>query len=70
MSWWVRRQLSKNVAALRQARDDLAVADEMSLALPEGEADVDAMDRHRRDLRERIARLQARQDALLDRLPR
>ena len=70
MSWWVRRQLSRTSADLRRARADLAVADEMSLALPEGEADVEAMDRHRRDLRERIARLEVRQDALLDRLPR
>lgn len=70
MSWWVKRQLARNVAELRQARADLGIADEMSLALPEGEADVEAMDRHRRDLRERIARLEARQDALLDRLPR
>jgi hypothetical protein len=67
-SWWVRRQLSKNVAQLRAAREELAVADEQSFALTEGEADVEAMDRHRAVLRERIQRLQAHQDHLLDRM--
>jgi hypothetical protein len=67
-SWWVQRQLSKNVAQLRAARDELAIADEQSFALSEGEADVEAMDRHRGVLRERIQRLQREQDRLLDRM--
>jgi hypothetical protein len=67
-SWWVQRQLSKNVAQLRAAREELAIADEQSFALAEGEADVVAMDRHRVVLRERIGRLQLEQDRLLDRL--
>jgi hypothetical protein len=67
-SWWVQRQLSKNVAQLRAARDELAIADEQSFALSEGEADVEAMDRHRGVLRERILRLQQEQDRLLDRM--
>jgi hypothetical protein len=67
-SWWVRRQLSKNVGQLRAAREELAIADEQSFALAEGEADVVAMDRHRAVLRERIQRLQAAQDQLLDRM--
>jgi hypothetical protein len=67
-SWWVRRQLSKNVAQLRAAREELGIADEQSFALAEGEADVEAMDRHRAVLRERIQRLQVEQDHLLDRM--
>jgi hypothetical protein len=67
-SWWVQRQLSKNVARLRAAREDLAIADEQSFALVEGEGDVEAMDRHRGVLRERIRRLQLEQDHLLDRM--
>jgi hypothetical protein len=67
-SWWVRRQLGKNVAQLRAAREELAIADEQSFALVEGEADVVAMDRHRGVLRERIQRLQQEQDRLLDRM--
>jgi hypothetical protein len=64
----VQRQLSKNVAQLRAAREELAIADEQSFALVEGEADVAAMDRHRHVLRDRIQRLQQHQDDLLDRL--
>jgi hypothetical protein len=67
-SWWVRRQLRKNVAQLRAAREELAIADEQSFALAEGEADVEAMDRHRGVLRDRIQRLQQVQDRLLDRM--
>ncbi len=67
-SWWVKRRLRTNVDRLRAARDELAVADEQSLHLAEGEPDVEAMDRHRAVLRDRIARLQQEQDRLLDRL--
>jgi hypothetical protein len=67
-SWWVQRQLGKNVTQMRAAREELAIADEQSFALVEGEADVVAMDRHRQVLRERIRRLQQEQDRLLDRM--
>ena len=67
-SWLVRRKLQQNVRQLKAAREELAIADEQSFALPEGEGDVVAMDRHRAVLRERIARLQAEQDRLLDQL--
>ena len=60
--------MSKNVAQLRAAREELAIADEQSFALSEGEADVAAMDRHRGVLRERIQHLQRAQDRLLDRM--
>lgn len=67
-SWLVKRKLQKNVAQLRAARDELAVSEEQSLYIGEGEPDLEAMDRHRAVMRERIARLQAEQDALLDQL--
>ena len=67
-SWLVKRKLSKNVAQLRAAREELAVSEEQSMYIAEGEPDLEAMDRHRAVMRERIARLQAEQDALLDRL--
>ncbi|MFZ4718380.1 MAG: hypothetical protein ACOYMR_03085 [Ilumatobacteraceae bacterium] len=66
--WWVKRKLQKNVAQLRAAEEELAISDEQSFSLPEGEGDVEAMDRHRDVLRQRIARLRAEQDALLDQL--
>ncbi len=67
-SWLVQRKLSKNVAQLRAAREELAVSEEQSMYIAEGEPDLEAMDRHRAVMRERIARLQAEQDALLDQL--
>jgi hypothetical protein len=67
-SWLVKRKLSKNVAQLRAAREELAVSEEQSMYIAEGEPDLEAMDRHRAVMRERIARLQAEQDALLDQL--
>jgi hypothetical protein len=67
-SWRVHRQLRKNSARLRSARDELAIADEQSFHLPEGERDVEAMDHHRQVMRERIARLEVEQDRLLDQL--
>jgi hypothetical protein len=67
-SWLVKRKLKKNVAQLRAARDELAVSEEQSLYIGEGGPDLEAMDRHRAVMRERISRLQAEQDALLDQL--
>jgi len=67
-SWLVQRKLRKNVAQLKAAREELAIADEQSFAIAEGEAELAAMDRHREVMRARIARLQAEQDALLDQL--
>lgn len=67
-SWLVQRKLRKNVVQLKAARDELAIADEQSFAIAEGEAELEAMDRHRAVMRDRIARLQAEQDALLDQL--
>ena len=67
-SWLVQRKLRKNVAQLKAAREELAIADEQSFAIAEGEAELEAMDRHRAVMRDRIARLQAEQDALLDQL--
>ena len=67
-SWLVQRKLRKNVAQLKAAREELAIADEQSFAIAEGEAELEAMDRHREVMRARIARLQAEQDALLDQL--
>jgi hypothetical protein len=67
-SWLVQRKLRKNVAQLRAAREELAIADEQSFAIAEGEAELEAMDRHRAVMRDRIARLEAEQDTLLDQL--
>jgi primase-polymerase (primpol)-like protein len=67
-SWLVQRKLKKNVAQLRAARDELAVSEEQSMYIAEGEADLEAMDRHRAVMRQRIARLEAEQDELLDQL--
>jgi hypothetical protein len=53
---------------LKAAREELAISDEQSFALPEGEGDVEALDRYRQTLRDRIRRLEADQDRLLDRL--
>jgi hypothetical protein len=46
----------------------LAIADEQSFAIAEGDAELEAMDRHRAVMRDRIARLEAEQDTLLDQL--
>lgn len=67
-SWLVTRKLRKNTAQLRAAREELAIADEHSFAIAEGEPELQKMDLHRQVMRERIARLEAEQDALLDRL--
>ena len=67
-SWWVTRKLTKNSADLRAAREELAIAEEQAFHLPEGEPEVEAMERHRVVMRQRIARLEARQDELLDQL--
>jgi hypothetical protein len=67
-SWLVQRKLKKNVSQLKAARDELAVSEEQSMYIAEGEADLEAMDRHRAVMRQRIARLEAEQDALLDSL--
>ena len=67
-SWLLQRKLRKNVAQLKAAREELAIADEQSFAIAEGEAELEAMDRHREVMRARIARLEAEQDALLDQL--
>jgi hypothetical protein len=67
-SWLVQRKLRKNVAQLRAAREELAIADEQSFAIAEGDAELEAMDRHRAVMRDRIARLEAEQDTLLDQL--
>jgi hypothetical protein len=67
-SWLVQRKLRKNVAQLRAAREELSIADEQSFAIAEGEAELEAMDRHRAVMRDRIARLEAEQDTLLDQL--
>jgi hypothetical protein len=56
------------VAQLRAAREELAIADEQSFAIAEGDAELEAMDRHRAVMRDRIARLEAEQDTLLDQL--
>jgi hypothetical protein len=67
-SWLVTRKLRANSAKLRAAREELAIADEQSFAIAEGEPELDKMDHHRHVMRERIARLEAEQDSLLDRL--
>ena len=54
------------MAQLRAARDELAVAEEQTLYLDEGGADLESMERHRSVLRRRIADLQVEQDRLLD----
>jgi hypothetical protein len=64
----VTRKLRKNTAQLRAAREELAIADEQSFAIAEGEPELPKMDLHRQVMRERIARLEAEQDTLLDRL--
>jgi len=67
-SWLVQRKLKKNVAQLRAAREELAVSAEQSLYIADGEPDLEAMDRHRAVMQQRIQRLEAEQDALLDQL--
>ena len=67
-SWLVQRKLRKNVAQLRAAREELAVSEEQSLYIGEGEPDLEAMERHRVVMRQRITKLEAEQDALLDQL--
>lgn len=67
-SWLVQRRLRKNSAELKAAREELAIADEQSFAIAEGEPELAAMDHHRQVMRDRIRRLEARQDELLDQL--
>jgi hypothetical protein len=67
-SWLVTRKLRTNTQQLAAAREELAIADEQSFAIAEGEADLEAMDRYRQFVRDRIRRLEAEQDQLLDRL--
>ncbi|MFM2077283.1 MAG: hypothetical protein RJA49_1173 [Actinomycetota bacterium] len=67
-SWLVQRKLKKNVAQLRAAREELAVSAEQSLYIADGEPDLEAMERHRAVMQQRIQRLEAEQDALLDQL--
>jgi hypothetical protein len=67
-SWLVQRKLKKNVAQLRAAREELAVSAEQSLYIADGEPDLEAMERHRAVMQQRINRLEAEQDALLDQL--
>lgn len=64
----MKRKLQKNTARLRAAREELSIAEEQTLHLPEGEGDLEAMERHRVAMRQRIAKLEAEQDALLDQL--
>ncbi|MEI7546708.1 MAG: hypothetical protein WCK21_01430 [Actinomycetota bacterium] len=60
-------QLRKIGSRLRARRAELDVIAEQLLALEEG-ADEEAMQRHRAHVIDEIARLEARQDALLDRM--
>lgn len=60
-------QLRRVGARLRARRDELDLIGEQLVALPEG-ADEEAMQRHRAHVTAEIARLQTRQDQLLDRL--
>ena len=66
----VRRRLQRNSAQLRATREELAICDEQWLHISEGEPELEAMDRHRGVLRERISRLETQQDQLLDQLHR
>jgi hypothetical protein len=70
MSWRVKRKLQQNSKALADAREELRIADEQSLYTPEEDAQLEATDRFRATMRQRIARLEAEQDDLLDRLNR
>jgi hypothetical protein len=67
-SWWVKRKLQRNTKALATARDELRIADEQSLYLPEDDSQLETTDRFRVTMRERITRLEREQDALLDEL--
>lgn len=60
-------QLRRIGARLRARREELVVIGEQLMALAEG-ADEEAMQRHRTHVQAEIARLQARQDQLLDRM--
>jgi len=60
-------QLRKIGARLRARREELEVIGEQLMALEDG-ADEEAMQRHRAHVLEEIKRLEAKQDALLDRL--
>jgi hypothetical protein len=60
-------QLRRIGARLRARREELDVVGEQLMALEEG-ADEEAMQRHRTHVLAEIARLQARQDELLDRI--
>ena len=61
---WQLRQIG---ARLRARRDELVVIGEQLMAMPD-DADEVAMQRHRAHVIAEIARLEARQDALLDRM--
>jgi hypothetical protein len=67
-SWWVQRKLRQNSAALATARDELRIAEEQSLYISDDDPQLEATDRFRVTMRARITRLEAEQDALLDRL--
>jgi hypothetical protein len=67
-SWWVQRKLRQNSASLAAARDELRIAEEQSLYISEDDPQLEATDRFRGTMRDRIARLEAEQDSLLDRL--
>ena len=60
-------QLRKIGARLRARREELEVIGEQLMALEDG-ADEEAMQRHRAHVLEEIKRLEAKQDALLDRM--
>ncbi|MEI8238469.1 MAG: hypothetical protein WCI22_03545 [Actinomycetota bacterium] len=67
-SWWVKRKLQQNTRALAAAREELRIADEQSFYIDEGDAQLEATDRFRVTMRDRISRLEAEQDTLLDEL--
>jgi hypothetical protein len=67
-SWWVQRKLRQNSASLAAARDELRIAEEQSLYISEDDPQLEATDRFRATMRDRISRLEAEQDSLLDRL--
>ena len=62
----VKWQLRQIGARLRARRDELVVIGEQLMAMPD-DADEEAMQRHRAHVVAEISRLEARQDALLDR---
>lgn len=66
--FWITRKLQRNAAQLKAAREELDISDEQWLHIPDTDPEADAMNRHRAVLRDRIARLEAEQDQLLDRV--